>query len=420
MANVDYQINFNDDNSSFIAYLAGQHTGRDHFTGILPDDSVDLVNYLADPPYGTSEVITLQGGLQINHRFTNFFGTDNVITFGGEYIDDRVNDVIEAYNYLIDQETKNLGLFLQSDWEISNQLSLLSGLRMDQHNLVDNIILSPRVSFMYRPRPNTQFRFTYSTGFRAPQAFDTDLHIAFAGGGVSRVFLDPDLVEERSQSLSTSINYDRAVEKFVAGFTLEGFHTFLRNAFYLESVGEDNFGEVFMKQNNPGGATVQGVTLELRANYNQYFQLEGGYTIQSSLYEDPVVNIDGLEARKEFLRTPDHYGYATLSFLPDRKFNTAINLVYTGPMLLTHFAGAPEQTEDAYKTSDPFTELGFRSSYTFELPGIDTGLELFGGIKNITNAYQNDFDSGKNRDSNFVYGPAAPRTYFIGLRIKSL
>lgn len=273
---------------------------------------------------------------------------------------------------------------------------------------------------MYRPRPNTQFRFTYSTGFRAPQAFDTDLHIAFAGGGVSRVFLDPDLVEERSQSLSASINYDRAVEKFVAGFTLEGFHTFLRNAFYLESVGEDNFGEVFMKQNNPGGATVQGATLELRANYNQYFKLEGGYTIQSSLYEDPVVNIDGLEARKEFLRTPDHYGYATLSFLPDRKFNTAINLVYTGPMLLTHFAGAPEQTEDAYKTSDPFTELGFRSSYTFELPGIDTGLELFGGIKNITNAYQNDFDSGKNRDSNFVYGPAAPRTYFIGLRIKSL
>ncbi len=30
-----------------------------------------------------------------------------------------------------------------------------------------------------------------------------------------------------------------------------------------------------------------------------------------------------------------------------------------------------------------------------------------------------DFDSGKNRDSNFVYGPAMPRTVFVGLKIMS-
>ena len=46
-------------------------------------------------------------------------------------------------------------------------------------------------------------------------------------------------------------------------------------------------------------------------------------------------------------------------------------------------------------------------------------IELFGGVKNITNAYQDDFDSGKNRDSNYIYGPAAPRTFYIGLRLKS-
>ena len=27
---------------------------------------------------------------------------------------------------------------------------------------------------------------------------------------------------------------------------------------------------------------------------------------------------------------------------------------------------------------------------------------------------------GKNRDSNYIYGPAAPRTFFIGLKINSL
>ena len=43
--------------------------------------------------------------------------------------------------------------------------------------------------------------------------------------------------------------------------------------------------------------------------------------------------------------------------------------------------------------------------------------EVFGGVKNILDAYQVDFDSGKNRDSNYVYGPATPRTVFIGLKL---
>jgi len=50
----------------------------------------------------------------------------------------------------------------------------------------------------------------------------------------------------------------------------------------------------------------------------------------------------------------------------------------------------------------------------------DTGLELFGGVKNVFNAYQDDFDIGKNRDSNYVYGPSLPRTFFIGVKLMSL
>jgi hypothetical protein len=50
------------------------------------------------------------------------------------------------------------------------------------------------------------------------------LHIAFAGGGISRVIYDPNLKEERSKSFSSSINYDKATENWVAGFTLEALH----------------------------------------------------------------------------------------------------------------------------------------------------------------------------------------------------
>jgi len=60
-----------------------------------------------------------------------------------------------------------------------------------------------------------------------------------------------------------------------------------------------------------------------------------------------------------------------------------------------------------------------KAGYTFNLKKMDSGLEVFGGVKNVTNAYQNDFDSGKNRDSNYVYGPSLPRTFFVGVRVKS-
>jgi outer membrane receptor for ferrienterochelin and colicins len=88
-------------------------------------------------------------------------------------------------------------------------------------------------------------------------------------------------------------------------------------------------------------------------------------------------------------------------------------------MKLAHFAGAPEQTVDEYKTSPSFTELNTKVAYTFNLPSVDSGLEIFGGIKNLTNAYQSDFDSGKNRDSNYVYGPGMPRSIYLGVRLKS-
>jgi outer membrane receptor protein involved in Fe transport len=120
----------------------------------------------------------------------------------------------------------------------------------------------------------------------------------------------------------------------------------------------------------------------------------------------------GQKPMREFLRSPNEYGYLTLSFTPNTRFNASVSSVYTGKMHLAHFAGAPEQTVDEYKTSPSFTELNAKVSYTFNLPSVDSGLEIFGGVKNLTNAYQSDFDSGKNRDSNYVYmAPECPAPF---------
>ena len=411
---IDYQINFNDYESSFISYVAYQNTDREHYTGIKPnDDSGELDLFLINPPYGNSYVKTLNTGFQLNHIAKSSLRGDSIFTLGVDYLYDSVFDEISAYNYLVDQISKDLGVFLQSDWEINQKLSFLSGIRADFHNLVDKTIFSPRASILYKANDNLQLRFGYGTGFRAPQALDTDLHIAFAGGGISRVILSNGLKEESSESLNFSVNYDKAKENWIAGFTIDLFYNQLQNAFIIQPIGDDEFGEVFEKQNGQG-ALIQGINLEARANLNSVVQLEGGYTIQSSKFDNAVEYIEGVPPIREFVRTPKNYGYTILNYTKNN-ISSTLNYLYTGSMKIPHFAGAANQSVDEIVTTDSFSELSLKLNYT--IPSEMISMDIYAGIKNIFNQYQSDFDIGKNRDSNYIYGPAQPRTTYFGVKL---
>ena len=418
LGNIDYQFNFND-NSSLIAYLAAQNIDREHYTGIRPEIATyEDLEHLADPPYGVSLNNTRQAGLQVNHKVDRLFG-DNVLTVGCEYISDDIMDEIISYNYLVDQQVVNLGSFFQSDWDLTEDLNLLSGIRFDKHSLLENMVFSPRFSLLYRFRKETQLRMSYSTGFRAPQAFDADMHIAFAGGGISRIILADDLNRERSKSLSMSVNYDRAHERYIYGFTVEGFYTRLDDAFFQEYFYEDEFGDVLVKRNGPG-ASVKGITIEFRANIMRKLQVESGLTLQNSIYDEGVVYSDSLNEKKEFLRTPGEYGYAVLTYNPSSDFSFAANLVYTGKMDLLHLAGAPGQDYDEFFVSPIFSDIGLKGTYVHDIDRRGVSVEYSLGVKNLTNSYQKEFDTLKNRDSNFIYGPHLPRSIYFGLVLKSL
>ncbi len=419
LANLDYKINFNKNKSSFNAYIASQKTEREHYTGIRPEiNTINDNNHLQNPPYGTSLNSTNQYGIQLNHNFQKLLG-NNLITIGAEYLSDNIKDEIATYNYLIEQEVNTFGTFLQSDWELYKKIRLLSGVRFDKHSLITNFIISPRVSILYKIYKNTQFRATYSTGFRAPQAFDTDLHMAFAGGGISRIELDNNLKEEKSKSFNTSINYDKIKNKYIYGITVESFYTRLIDAFYHDPVGEDEFGQIFIKKNGYN-ATVKGLTIEMRANFNQKIELETGFTYQSSEYDSNVNYSLNLNPRTKFLRTPDKYGYANFNYTTSKNIKISCNLIHTGAMDLIHFAGSPEQNEDEYITTETFNSIGLKATYIQTLNKIDTKFEYSIGAKNITNAYQDDFDTTKNRDSNFVYGPSTPRIIYFQIVLKSI
>jgi outer membrane receptor for ferrienterochelin and colicins len=417
---VDYELTSDNNQTTFAVYAAGQNTDRKHFTGISPDDEAGKIEYNANPPYGTSRNYTFQFGSQLNHTLFDFIQGINVFTLGAEYVVDDVFDEIKTYNYLIDQNTRNFGAFIQSDWAITTKSTLLTGIRADKHNFVDNMIFNPRVSYLFKPNANTQLRVSWSTGFRAPQAFDSDMHIAFAGGGIQTIELAEGLKEERSQSWTASLNWDKPTENHIIGLTLEGFYTKLKDAFVLQEISKDEDGNSVMQKQNGGNSHVMGSTLELRANYNRKLQAEAGITLQQSLYDNPVQWSEELPGETEFLRTPNSYGYYTLTWTPTEKLKSTLSGIYTGSMLVPHYglAGDPGTIEqDELFKSPTFMETNLKISYTVSSRRLDSSIEFFGGVGNMFNQYQNDFDKGKYRDSGYIYGPAKPRNFYVGIKI---
>ncbi|MBJ05288.1 MAG: TonB-dependent receptor [Flavobacteriales bacterium] len=419
MGNIDYNISLFSGKCSLLAYLATQKTNREHYTGVRPDlGSDDDIIHLSNPPYGNSLNTTTQFGFQFNYEYNKWIG-HNTFTFGSDIISDYVYDEIPTYNYLVNQEVFTLGVLFQSDWDLNESLNILSGFRVDQHSLLSNFVISPRFSFLYNIKQNFQLRTTYSTGFRAPQAFDTDLHIAFAGGGVSRVNLDPNLNEENSKSINTSINYDYATENYIYGLTFETFRTQLHNAFYLDPEGSDNFGDLFVKRNGPE-ALVKGISLDLRFNYNRIIQFESGFTIQSSSYNEPVTYSNYLPPKATFLKSPKSYGYGNFSYKIGSNLSSSINYIYTGSMELIHLGGSVNNKYDQYVLTSHFHQFDINFNYTHIFNKISLKLNYLIGVRNVTNAYQSDFDLFKNRDSNYIYGPSTPRMIVFGLSFSLL
>lgn len=80
-------------------------------------------------------------------------------------------------------------------------LGILIGGRLDKHNMVDDVIFSPRANLRFNPMDNINLRLSYSSGFRAPQAFDEDMHIENVGGTVVMIERAKDLKEENRRVL---------------------------------------------------------------------------------------------------------------------------------------------------------------------------------------------------------------------------
>lgn len=379
-----------------------QHIERESYYGAGKDPNA----------YGKTTDLTWVVGAQYIYKAEKCVFMPADLTVGLEYNEDYLRDNMWGYNRTTDQIVRIVSAYAQNEWK-NSQWGILLGGRLDKHNLIDGIIFSPRANIRYNPTENVNFRASYSYGFRAPQAFDEDLHIDNVGGTVSMIRLSDDLAVEKSQSVSVSADIYHSWGNWQANMLAEGFFTDLDDVFALRELGFEN-GILIKERHNESGARVFGGNLEGKVAYKNLLQVQMGVTVQKSRYKESRSWGEGVESTRAMFRTPDLHGYMTASYNLFKELTLALTGTYTGSMLVEHHAGMIEKNMTV-RTPD-FWDMGLKAAYNLKLYE-NFNLQVNAGVQNILNSFQNDFDSGADRDSGYMYGPTLPRTFFMGLKL---
>ena len=365
--------------------------------------------------YGTTDDLSSVSGAQYIISMENLLFLPAELTLGGEYSYNKMVDKQLGYDRQINQTVYTYSGYFQNEWK-NKYWSILLGGRFDKHNLIKKPILSPRLNLRYNPSEFVNLRASYGSGFRAPQAFDEDLHITAVAGQVQIIKLDPNLKTERSNSFSVSGDFYKQFGSVQTNLLIEGFYTDLNNVFVLEEDGVDAQGNSILMRKNGLGAVVKGINMEAKIMASSKFQFQMGATLQQSQYKENQQWSENtnLTPQNNMFRTPNKYSYLTLTFAPLKHLKMALSGTYTGKMIVQHYAGYV--AEDAEVTTPDFFDLNLRLAYDLIISK-GTKVQLSTGIQNMLNSYQKDFDQGEFRDAGFVYGPSLPRSLFVGIKL---
>ena len=410
-------------------YVSGQHVNRDSYYGAEQS--------LTD--YGLTYDFTFNTGIQykaLRGASTIVTGLENTGSFltdkklGYQDLDRAIiiDNEIVSIPYVPNtiaarQDINTISVFAQYERRIDD-LKVSFGGRMDSYKITDResegenitgMVFSPRLSLLYDITSYFQARASYSRGYRAPQIFDEDLHLAVSGSRKVVYRNDMGLKQETSNSFMASFDFNKSIGKIFYGLLVEGFYTSLNDPFVNEFGIPDEDGlVVYTRTNAESGAKIQGVNIELNVVPGNLFSLSSGFTFQTSKYDEPQ-EFD----ERMFFRTPSNYGYMSFDWSLPKNYGLSATGNYTGKMLVPYFGPALADPEDGeLRESNPFFDLGIKVKRNFKFNFSD--FEIFAGVKNFLNSYQNDFDTGLSKDPAYIYGPALPRMVYFGIKVGNI
>ncbi|MBB4599893.1 outer membrane receptor for ferrienterochelin and colicins [Hymenobacter luteus] len=309
------------------------------------------------------------------------------------------------------------GLFVQDEWRLTPDATLLLGLRYD-YNSRHGSILSPRLNYKWgRPDGSQVWRVGLGNGYRVVNLFTED-HAALTG---ARQVVVPEALEPE-RSWNVNVNYNRFLQlPGGATLTLDGsvFYTYFTNKI---SPDYDTNPNQIIYRNLDGYAISRGLTLNTDLALSRPLKVMLGVTLLDVFRQEQPLE-GGPRRRVAQFHSPPFSGTWAVSYTWEK---LGLALDYTGqvssPMALPVFPN------DFRPGRSPWYALQ-NVQVTRKLR---EGLELYGGLKNLFNflpryALLRPFDpfdknvgvdnpQGYTFDTSYNYAPIQGRRLFLGVR----
>jgi outer membrane receptor protein involved in Fe transport len=170
---------FDIDSGTVMAYGKASYSAQglrvNAFTNVLRGDAT---NRLSRSPL-TGEPILF------NFK-TNTFDVDasNVQTIAGRHVVSYGGNL--RFNFFdlsiapTSDDRFEFGAYAQDEIFLSDMFRWVVGARIDRFDYIDNVVFSPRTTFMIKPRPEQTFRISYNRAYRSPSVINNHLDLVIA------------------------------------------------------------------------------------------------------------------------------------------------------------------------------------------------------------------------------------------------
>lgn len=410
------------------------HIERDSFYGGLGDVVTDPTQPGFDPDeldpdragsaantasqqYGYTRNPLHFADTQVTHRWSNHATTGGV-QFKWESVQDENRTFRgERALTLADERFHTTGVFLQDEWQATQTLDTVLGVRADQSSELSRVIVSPRAAVTWRPGAHWAYRGGVSTGFRVPEIFSEDLHVTTLGAEPRRIRNAENLREERAWTVMTGVEWRSSADDpdWTSDVTFS--RTELQDSFVLGPTEVDPAGVLFQRRSNAGGATVLGAEANVSHRLQRTLRATWGVAYYDPRYDKAQVVFDTTEEggdrtveSRRFLKSPRLTSVAQMVWTPSGRWDVYVGAKHTARMrVLSNSRGELVRTPH-------FVVIDVGA--THHQPIGDRHVDVSFGIKNLTDDRQRDWETGPNRDSEYVYGPRFGRMYYVSVKVE--
>ncbi|PHM33057.1 ligand-gated channel protein [Xenorhabdus innexi] len=312
---------------------------------------------------------------------TTFNLGDNTLSIGGQYryedLSDRENETMAAKG--VNKITRwSWALFVEDEWQITNDFTLTGGARLDKDQLFGNHV-TPRLYAVWRADEQWTIKGGVTTGYRSPelrQVAPNWLH--GTGGGYSNGVIEsnPDLKPEKSVNEEISVLWNNQ-ENLNLGLTV--FNTDFKDKITefnfcseeneslpsCSSVGRGNYDFV-NKRMNVDKANLRGIEATMNWDIVENLSLAANYTFSHSKQKS------GKFKGQPLNKMPTHMANATLNWQALPEMGTWARVNFRGKTKNYQYRSGMRSGTPSYA----FADMGVTYS-------IMKNLRVLGGVYNV-------------------------------------